>query len=223
MHQSVKNIVDLYDNVKQKIQELNYENYDPNIIAVSKTFKMEDIKPLIDYGHIHFGENKVQEALGKWEEAKAIKKDLKLHMIGKLQTNKVKQAVTLFDYIHSVDNLKLAKKISEEQKKQNKRLKIFLQVNIGEEDQKSGIKIEYLDELVNESKNLNLDIIGLMCLPPINESTSKYFSLIKKKNDELNFKELSLGMSNDYIDALNYKTTFIRIGTKIFGERSKLF
>ena len=223
MHQSVKNIVDLYDNVKQKIQELNYENYDPNIIAVSKTFKMEDIKPLIDYGHKHFGENKVQEALGKWEEAKAIKKDLKLHMIGKLQTNKVKQAVTLFDYIHSVDNLKLAKKISEEQKKQNKRLKIFLQVNIGEEDQKSGIKIEYLDELVNESKNLNLDIIGLMCLPPINESTSKYFSLIKKKNDELNFKELSLGMSNDYIDALNYKTTFIRIGTKIFGERSKLF
>jgi len=223
MHQSVKNIVDLYDNVKQKIQELNYENYDPNIIAVSKTFKMEDIKPLIDYGHIHFGENKVQEALGKWEEAKAIKKDLKLHMIGKLQTNKVKQAVTLFDYIHSVDNLKLAKKISEEQKKQNKRLKIFLQVNIGEEDQKSGIKIEYLDELVNDSKNLNLDIIGLMCLPPINESTSKYFSLIKKKNDELNFKELSLGMSNDYIDALNYKTTFIRIGTKIFGERSKLF
>ena len=223
MHQSVKNIVDLYDNVKQKIQELNYENYDPNIIAVSKTFKMEDIKPLIDYGHKHFGENKVQEALGKWEEAKAIKKDLKLHMIGKLQTNKVKQAVTLFDYIHSVDNLKLAKKISEEQKKQNKRLKIFLQVNIGAEDQKSGIKIEYLDELVNESKNLNLDIIGLMCLPPINESTSKYFSLIKKKNDELNFKELSLGMSNDYIDALNYKTTFIRIGTKIFGERSKLF
>ena len=223
MHQSVKNIVDLYDNVKQKIQELNYENYDPNIIAVSKTFKMEDIKPLIDYGHKHFGENKVQEALGKWEEAKAIKKDLKLHMIGKLQTNKVKQAVTLFDYIHSVDNLKLAKKISEEQKKQNKSLKIFLQVNIGDEDQKSGIKIEYLDELVNESKNLNLDIIGLMCLPPINESTSKYFSLIKKKNDELNFKELSLGMSNDYIDALNYKTTFIRIGTKIFGERSKLF
>ena len=220
MHQSVKNIVDLYDNVKQKIQELNYENYDPNIIAVSKTFKMEDIKPLIDYGHKHFGENKVQEALGKWEEAKAIKKDLKLHMIGKLQTNKVKQAVTLFDYIHSVDNLKLAKKISEEQKKQNKRLKIFLQVNIGEEDQKSGIKIEYLDELVNDSKNLNLDIIGLMCLPPINESTSKYFSLIKKKNDELNFKELSLGMSNDYIDALNYKTTFIRIGTKIFGERN---
>ena len=223
MHQSVKNIVDLYDNVKQKIQELNYENYDPNIIAVSKTFKMEDIKPLIDYGHKHFGENKVQEALGKWEEAKAIKKDLKLHMIGKLQTNKVKQAVTLFDYIHSVDNLKLAKKISEEQKKQKKSLKIFLQVNIGAEDQKSGIKIEYLDELVNESKNLNLDIIGLMCLPPINESTSKYFSLIKKKNDELNFKELSLGMSNDYIDALNYKTTFIRIGTKIFGERSKLF
>ncbi len=122
MHRSVKNIVDLYDNVKQKIQELNYENYDPNIIAVSKTFKMEDIKPLIDYGHKHFGENKVQEALGKWEEAKAIKKDLKLHMIGKLQTNKVKQAVTLFDYIHSVDNLKLAQKISEEQKKQNKRL-----------------------------------------------------------------------------------------------------
>ena len=223
MHETIKNLNQIDKEIKEKINLLNYQDYMPKIIAVSKTFKLDHISPLINFGHVHFGENKVQEAQQKWSEIKEKNKNIKLHMIGKLQTNKVKQAVTLFDYIHSVDNLKLAKKISEEQKKQNKRLKIFLQVNIGEEDQKSGIKIEYLDELVNESKNLNLDIIGLMCLPPINESTSKYFSLIKKKNDELNFKELSLGMSNDYIDALNYKTTFIRIGTKIFGERSKLF
>ena len=187
MHQSVKNIVDLYDNVKQKIQELNYENYDPNIIAVSKTFKMEDIKPLIDYGHKHFGENKVQEALGKWEDAKAIKKDLKLHMIGKLQTNKVKQAVTLFDYIHSVDNLKLAKKISEEQKKQNKRLKIFLQVNIGEENQKSGVNKNDLNKLVLYCKELRLDLIGLMCIPPLNIAPDGFFNEMNKLNQDLGF------------------------------------
>ena len=220
MHQSVKNIVDLYDNVKQKIQELNYENYDPNIIAVSKTFKMEDIMPLIEYGHQDFGENKVQEAFSKWKEVKANKNHVKLHMIGRLQSNKVKQAVSIFDYIHSVDSIKLANKISDEQKKQNKNLKIFLQVNVGDEIQKSGSNLNDLDKLVLECKKINLNVLGLMCLPPFDEPVHKYFSLIKNKNDKFNFKDLSLGMSNDYIEALNYKTSFIRIGTKIFGERT---
>tara|TARA_B100000401_G_scaffold421624_1_gene347979 strand:+ start:424 stop:1086 length:663 start_codon:yes stop_codon:yes gene_type:complete len=219
MHQSVKNIIDLYDNVKQKIESLNYSNYSPQIIAVSKTFSMENILPLINYGHLHFGENKVQEALSKWSEIKVEKKNIKLHMIGKLQSNKVKQAVSIFDYIHSVDSIKLANKICEEQNKQNKNIKIFLQVNIGDEIQKSGSKIRDLDELVEVCKKNNLNVIGLMCLPPLNKPVHDYFSLIKKKNDELKFKDLSLGMSNDYIEALIYKTSFIRIGTKIFGER----
>ena len=220
MHQSVKNIIDLYDNVKKKIKELNFSNYNPQIIAVSKTFQMESIMPLIDYGHQHFGENKVQEALGKWKDIKEKKKDIKLHMIGKLQSNKVKQAVGIFDFIHSVDSVKLAKKISDEQKKQNKKIKIFLQVNIGNEIQKSGIKLDELKNLVDECNKINLDVMGLMCLPPENQDASKYFSLIKNKNDELNFKDLSIGMSNDYMDAINYKTSFLRIGTKIFGDRN---
>ena len=220
MHESIKNIVDLNNKVKQKIKELNYHDYNPQIIAVSKTFSIENILPLIEYGHEHFGENKVQEAINKWQKIKKNKQNLKLHMIGRLQSNKVKQAVSIFDYIHSVDSLKLIKKISEEQKKQNKKLKIFLQVNVGNEAQKSGSNLSDINELASECRKNNLDVLGLMCLPPINESASKYFSLIKNKNDELNFDDLSLGMSNDYIEALNYKTTYIRIGTKIFGERS---
>ena len=223
MHLSVKNIVDLHENVKQKINELKYPNYNPKIIAVSKTFGMDDILPLIEFGHEHFGENKVQEALSKWKEIKTNKNNIKLHMIGRLQSNKVKQAVAIFDYIHSIDSIKLAQKIAEEQIKQNKKLKFFLQVNIGEETQKSGVNLDNLNELVNECKNIDLDIIGLMCLPPIDKPADNYFSIIKRKNDELNFKELSLGMSNDYIDALTYRTSFIRIGTKIFGERTKQF
>ncbi len=219
MHNTVKNLIDLKEEVKKKIDSLKNHTYPPVIIAVSKTFPMDHILPLIEYGHCHFGENKVQEAMNKWTEIKTEKTDLKLHMIGKLQTNKVKQAVGIFDYIHSVDSIKLANKISDEQKKQNKKIKIFLQVNIGEEIQKSGSNLDNLNNLVSECKNLNLDVIGLMCLPPLNEPTTKYFSLIKTKNDEFNFKELSLGMSNDYTDALNYQTTFIRVGTKIFGKR----
>ena len=219
MHKSVKNIIDLYQNVNKKIKDLNYSNYNPQIIAVSKTFSMENILPLIEYGHEHFGENKVQEALNKWSDIKIQKPNIKLHMIGKLQSNKVKQAVGIFDYIHSVDSIKLANKIADEQKKQNKNLKIFIQVNIGEEMQKSGSNLNDLDKLVLECKKINLNVLGLMCLPPLNESVDKYFSLIKNKNDEFKFKDLSLGMSNDYIEALNYKTSFIRIGTKIFGER----
>tara|TARA_B100001121_G_scaffold309855_1_gene338244 strand:+ start:1203 stop:1865 length:663 start_codon:yes stop_codon:yes gene_type:complete len=220
MHKSIKNIIDLNDNINKKISDLNYNNYKPQIIAVSKTFPIENILPLIEYGHEHFGENKVQEALNKWSNIKIQNPKIKLHMIGRLQTNKVKQAVSIFDYIHSVDSIKLANKISDEQKKQNKRIKIFLQVNIGEELQKSGSNLDDLDKLVIECKKLNLDVIGLMCLPPIDGITSKYFSIIKNKNNELQFRHLSLGMSNDYLEALNYKTSFIRIGTKIFGERT---
>ena len=219
MHISVKNIIDLRENVNKKIKDLNYSNYRPQIIAVSKTFSIDNILPLIDYGHEHFGENKVQEALNKWSDIKKQKPHIKLHMIGRLQSNKVKQAVSIFDYIHSVDSIKLAIKISEEQKKQNKNIKIFLQVNIGDEIQKSGSSLNDIEKLALECKNMNLNVLGLMCLPPINEPVDKYFSLIKRQNDELNYKELSLGMSNDYIEALNYRTSFIRIGTKIFGER----
>ena len=219
MHKTIKNIIDLHENVNKKIKDLNYNNYNPQIIAVSKTFSMDNILPLIDYGHEHFGENKVQEALNKWSNIKKQKPHLKLHMIGRLQSNKVKQAVSIFDYIHSVDSIKLANKISEEQKKQNKNIKIFLQVNIGDEIQKSGSSLNDIEKLALECKNMNLNVLGLMCLPPINEPVDKYFSLIKRQNDELNYKELSLGMSNDYIEALNYRTSFIRIGTKIFGER----
>ena len=220
MHQSIKNIIDLNNKVKQKIKELNFSNYTPQIIAVSKTFTMTEILPLIEYGHYHFGENKVQEAFIKWSEVKTKNKDIKLHMIGRLQSNKVKQAVEIFDYIHSVDSIKLAKKIADEQVKQNKKIKLFLQINIGEEPQKNGVPINDIDILVNECKNMSLNVIGLMCLPPLIGNISEFFSTIKKKNDELNFKDLSLGMSNDYIEALSYKSTFIRIGTKIFGERS---
>tara|TARA_B100000686_G_C16763036_1_gene960000 strand:+ start:1497 stop:2159 length:663 start_codon:yes stop_codon:yes gene_type:complete len=220
MHQSVKNIIDLNDKVKQKIKELDYPNYHPKIIAVSKTFTMDNILPLIEYGHQHFGENKVQEAYAKWGEIKKKRNDIILHMIGKLQTNKVKQAVKIFDYIHSLDSLKLAKKIADEQIKQKKNLKFFLQVNIGSEAQKSGSSLNEVNELANQCKDMNLNVVGLMCLPPLNEISSKYFSIIKKKNDDLNFKNLSLGMSDDYIDAINYKSTFFRIGTKIFGKRN---
>ena len=220
MHQSIKNIIDLNNKVKQKIKELNFLNYTPEIIAVSKTFTMTEILPLIEYGHQHFGENKVQEAFSKWNEVKTKRKDIKLHMIGRLQSNKVKQAIKIFDYIHSVDSIKLAKKIADEQVKQNKKIKLFLQVNIGEESQKNGIPISDINDLANECKNMSLNVIGLMCLPPLIGNNSQFFLTIKKKNDELNFKDLSLGMSNDYIEALSYKSTFLRVGTKIFGKRS---
>ena len=219
MHHTIKNILELKNNIKQKISELKYSNYEPNIIAVSKTFPIENIKPLIEYNHQHFGENKVQEALSKWREIKNSNVDIKLHMLGKLQTNKAKQAVEIFDYIHSVDTIRLANKIADEQAKQKKDLKIFLQVNIGDESQKNGVSLNDVNKLAEETLQINLKVIGLMCLPPINEPATKYFSLIKSKNDELNFKDLSLGMSNDYMDALNFRTSFIRIGTKIFGQR----
>ncbi len=182
---------------------------------------MDKIKPLIDYGHLHYGENKVQEALGKWSDIKAKNKNLILHLIGKLQTNKVKFAVPLFDYIHSLDNEKLAEKISSVQKNLNLKPKIFIQVNIGDEQQKNGIKINELESFIKESTvSLGLDIIGLMCIPPNDEKPDNYFKTMKELNDQFKFSELSMGMSSDYLRALQFGSTFVRIGSKIFGKRN---
>ena len=191
----------------------------PKIIAVSKTFKIDKILPLIDYGHIDFGENKIQEAVNKWTEIMSKNTNIKLHMIGKLQTNKVKYAVKLFDYIHSVDNERLAKKIADEQKKINKKLKIFIQVNIGNEEQKSGINKSEVGDLVLYCKKINLDVIGLMCIPPVDKSSSTYFKEINLLNISFNFPELSMGMSSDYIEASKNLASYLRIGSSIFGKR----
>tara|TARA_B100000287_G_scaffold253971_1_gene238644 strand:+ start:84 stop:746 length:663 start_codon:yes stop_codon:yes gene_type:complete len=220
MHITVKNIIQINTEIQKEIEILNYNRYFPNIIAVSKTFPMSEIKPLIDHGHIHFGENKVQEAIEKWKEEINKNSKVKLHMIGKLQRNKVKHAVQLFHYIHSVDNLKLAQKIAEEQKKQNKKIKIFLQINIGDEEQKSGIPLEEVQNLYNDCLKLDLNVIGLMCLPPLDNKVSTYFKDIKNMNDNLVMHDLSIGMSNDYLEAVKFKSTFLRIGTKIFGSRN---
>ena len=199
--------------------DLNVKERIPKIIAVSKTFKIDHILPLIEYGHSDYGENKVQEALEKWTDVKNQNNKINLHLIGKLQTNKVKFAVKIFDYIHSLDNEKLAKKISDEQQKQNKKPKIFIQINLGEEDQKSGILIKDLIEFYNYSINLNLNIIGLMCIPPFNEDSTKFFQKMSQLNEKINQKELSMGMSSDYMKAVEYKSTFLRIGSNIFGQR----
>ena len=192
----------------------------PIIIAVSKTFDTSNILPLLDYGHKHFGENKVQEAVDKWTDIKSNFKDIKLHMIGKLQTNKVKFVVPLFDYIHSLDNIKLAKKISEEQVKKDKKLRIFIQVNIGNEDQKSGINVSEIQDFYKVCvEDLGLDIIGLMCLPPLNNNSYEYFIKMKKLADSIKTVNLSMGMSGDYLKAAESGATFLRIGSKIFGKR----
>ena len=219
MHITVKNLLNIENNIKTHLDEFNINNY-PKIIAVSKTFKIDKILPLIDHGHINFGENKVQEAVEKWTEIKKKNLAIKLHMIGKLQSNKVKYAVKLFDYIHSVDSEKLAKKILEEQNKINKKIKIFLQVNIGEENQKSGINKNNVKHLVSYCKEIGLDLIGLMCIPPINIDPKGYFKEIKKLNTALGFTELSMGMSSDFLKASKYSATYIRIGSSIFGQRS---
>ena len=202
--------------IQKEIQEKNNK---VKIIAVSKTFSIEEIIPLIDHGHKDFGENKVQEALDKWTEIKIYKNEVKLHLIGKLQTNKVKLAIKLFDYIHSLDNEKLANKIANEQVIQNKRPKIFIQVNVGNEEQKSGINLDKLTQFYDFCKSLNLNIIGTMCIPPNNGNTEKYFSKMNKINNDLKFKDLSMGMSADYMDAIINNATYVRIGSKIFGIR----
>jgi hypothetical protein len=219
MHNTVKNLLEIENNIKDQINKLNITNH-PKIIAVSKTFKIDKILPLIEHGHINYGENKVQEAVEKWSEVKKTNSKLKLHMIGKLQTNKVKYAVQIFDYIHSVDSQKLAKKIADEQNKINKKIKIFLQVNIGNEDQKSGVNTIQVSQLANYCKEIGLDLIGLMCIPPINVDPESYFEEMNKLNKDLGFTELSMGMSSDYLVAVKYSSTYVRVGSRIFGQRS---
>jgi len=219
MHNTVKNLIDIDNDIKDYLNKLNINN-NPKIVAVSKTFKIDKILPLIEHGHIDYGENKVQEAVEKWTEIKKIHSHVKLHMIGKLQTNKVKFAVQIFDYIHSVDSEKLAKKIADEQKKINKKIKIFLQVNIGDEDQKSGINKNQVSQLVGYCKEINLDLIGLMCIPPANIDPENYFIEMNKLNETLGFSELSMGMSSDFLKAAKYHSTYLRIGFSIFGKRS---
>ena len=218
MHNTVKNLLYIQDNIKIYLNKLQINN-NVKIIAVSKTFKIDKILPLIEYGHIDFGENKVQEAVEKWTEIKKKNSGLKLHMIGKLQTNKVKFAVKVFDYIHSVDSEKLAKKIADEQSKINKKIKIFLQVNIGNENQKSGIKKNEASQLVSYCKEIGLDLIGLMCIPPANIDPEAYFEDMNKLNKALGFVDLSMGMSSDFLKAAKHLSTYVRVGSSIFGKR----
>jgi len=220
-HKTINNLDLIKKEIQSKISKLNYLNYNPKIIAICKTFPISDVLPLINHGHIHFGENKVQESIEKWTSIKSDFKDIKLHMIGKLQTNKVKYVVPLFDYIHSVDSLKLAEKISQQQIKNNKIMKLFIQINIANENQKSGILIDQLDNFYNKCTNdLGLNIIGLMCLPPNDNKSQVYFSKMKELVRKLQLKDISMGMSNDYLEAINYQSTYLRIGSKIFGERN---
>ena len=217
MHKIINNL----EKIKDKLNQLNPNlNENVKIIAVSKTFFIKDIEPLIKHGHEDFGENKIQEAVNKWSDIKVKNPKLKLHMIGKIQTNKVKFLLPLFDYVHSLDNLKLAKKISDEEVKKKKKLKIFIQVNIGAEDQKNGINIKDLNEFYLKCVNdYNLNIIGLMCLPPQNKKPTDCFLLLKKLAKELSISELSMGMSNDFEEAIQCGSTYIRIGSNIFGKR----
>jgi PLP dependent protein len=219
MHHTVKNLLDIENNIKTYLNKLNVNN-NPKIVAVSKTFKIDKILPLIEHGHIDYGENKVQEAVEKWTEIKKRDSKVRLHMIGKLQTNKVKFAVQIFDYIHSVDSEKLAKKIADEQNKINKKIKIFLQVNIGDENQKSGINKSDVNKLVSYCKEIDLDLIGLMCIPPANIDPEVYFEEMNKLNKTLDLSELSMGMSSDFLIAVKHYSTFVRVGSGIFGQRS---
>ena len=218
MHNTVKNLLNIENNIKTYLNKMNINN-NPKVIAVTKTFTIDKILPLIDYGHVDFGENKVQEAVQKWTEIKNINPKIKLHMIGKLQTNKVKFAVKIFDFIHSVDSIKLAKKISDEQIKIDRKIKILLQVNIGDENQKAGINKNNIDQLVSYCKEINLDLIGLMCIPPAHDNPEIYFEEMSKLKKKLDFIHLSMGMSSDYLLAAKHFATFVRIGSSIFGDR----
>ena len=219
MHKIVQNLIDIQKKIKLSLDNLTI-NKVPKIIAVSKTFGMDKISPLIDHGHLDFGENKVQEAIEKWSDVKSNNENIKLHLIGGLQTNKVKSAVRLFDFIHSVDSVKLAKKISNEQQKQKKELKIFIQVNIGDEQQKSGVDKSSVSNLYSYCKTLNLNVVGLMCIPPFEKSSEKFFKEMNMLNRSLKLNELSMGMSSDYLDAIKNSATYVRIGSNIFGQRS---
>ena len=219
MHNTVENLINIEKNIQSNLSDLKINNQ-TKIIAVSKTFGKEKILPLIHHGHTDFGENKVQEAVDKWTELRKANPNVNLHMIGKLQTNKVKYAVKIFDYIHSLDSEKLAKKIAEEQQKQDVKPKIFIQINLGKESQKSGIMKENLVEFYNFSKSLGLDIIGTMCIPPFDEDSSIYFPQMNELNQKINLDEISMGMSSDYLNAIEFKSTYLRIGSNIFGQRS---
>ena len=219
MHHTVKNLINITNKINTRLKQINkIQNY--KIIAVSKTFPIEQILPLIDYGQKDFGENKVQEAIEKWSGVKNSHESIKLHLIGKLQTNKVKFAVQLFDYIHSVDSKKLAKKVADEQLKLNKKIKIFLQVNIGDENQKSGINKSDVNQMFLYCKEIGLEVIGLMCIPPLDIDPQGYFEEMQKLNESLGFTELSMGMSSDFLVAIKYLSTYVRIGSSIFGQRS---
>ena len=222
MHQSITNFTNIQNSIKENQEKTNNKN-NIKIIAVSKTFEISHINPLIDYGHTDFGENKVQEAIEKWSDIKLKNQNLSLHLVGKLQTNKTKLALKIFDYIHSLDSEKLANKISEEQKKIDKKPKLFIQVNIGNEDQKSGVGPNKLKSFYKYCLDKDLDVIGTMCLPPISEDPEKYFMRMNYLNKDLGLNELSMGMSADYIPAIDNNATFIRVGSKIFGERKKKF
>ena len=220
MHNTLVNLIEIQKKIQLKINEQEGSINLPKIIAVSKTHPMENILPLINYGHLDYGENKVQEATEKWAEVKNQNKNIKLHLIGRLQTNKAKIAVRIFDYIHSLDNEKLADKIADEQDKQNKKVKIFIQINIGDEDQKSGIKKKDIFQFYKYCKNLDLEVIGTMCIPPKEGSSQNYFLEMNKINKELNLSQSSMGMSEDYLQAVQNRSTYIRIGSKIFGDRN---
>ena len=218
MHQSVQNLTDIQNKIKLNLNNLDIKQL-PKIIAVSKTFSIDKIQPLINHGHLHFGENKVQEAIEKWTDIKKNSPEIQLHMIGKLQSNKVKFAIKLFDFIHSVDNKKLMKKISDEQKKLNKKIQVFLQVNIGNEPQKSGIEEDNIQDFINYSEELNLNLLGLMCIPPADKDPIIFFEKMNTLNKKFGFKELSMGMSSDYLKAVENFSTYLRIGSSIFGQR----
>ncbi len=221
MHNVVERLMAIQSEIKELLIKNNSQNKDLNIIIVCKTFSMDKIFPLIDVGHVHFGENKVQEAESKWKEVKKKHPNIRLHMVGKLQANKVKAALNIFDYIHSVDNYRLGEKIVKYEKELNKKIKTFVQVNVGEESQKSGISPKNVNQFVNHCKNsLSLNIIGLMCLPPINDNPEKYFLHLNQLRNQLDLCHLSMGMSNDYQTAIKCGSTFLRIGSKILGERN---
>jgi hypothetical protein len=219
MHESVKKYNNIVNSIKRELEDQKNIIF-PKIIAVSKTFQLEQIIPLIEYGHLDYGENKVQEALEKWGETKKKNPKIKLHLIGGLQTNKVKFALRIFDYIHSVDSKKLAKKIADEQIKQNKKVKLFIQINIRNEKQKSGVSKIDLEDLFNYCKDLNLDVVGLMCIPPLGKDSNHYFKEMNLLNQNLELKELSMGMSSDFLKASMHSATFLRIGSAIFGNRN---
>ena len=220
MHHTKSNLIEINNKIKSKINSLSLDQYNPKVIAVSKTFKEQDILPLLDYGHLDFGENKVQEASLKWPKLREKYKSVKLHMLGKLQTNKVKFAVDIFDYIHSLDNLKLANKLASEIHKKNKKVKMFIQINLGGEKQKSGIEPNDLEVFYKNCLSLKLDIVGTMCIPPDEQDPKLFFKELLSLNNKIKLPEISMGMTNDYLDALEYGSTYLRIGTGIFGRRT---